>query len=180
MAVTRYVDGDVTFDLGGALAAYTQRVLGAMHGGAVALLQAEAEKVAEEATAAWYGPEGVKRRTGKSGVVDVVTTVTPLYISVTIGSRDLDKAKYVHRPGPLSQLKRAATHADFKSGAAKASPKGDPIAGRGVVLYDNPKASDGKYLLQELVGKPARRIVKRINALLPTEIEARMRQGRSG
>lgn len=178
MGVTRYSDGTTTITLGGAVEAHVRKLILAMHGGVVEVLEREAEAVRAKAEADWYTQ--VTRRTGKSGNIEVVTTVTPTEIRVAIGSTDLAKAKYVHRPGPLSQITRKAKGADFASGKALASPPGKRISGRGVVTEDNPKASDGKFLLQELIGKPARKMIKRLQNLLPAEMDAQVRKGRSG
>ena len=131
---------------------------------------------------------GVTKRTGLSGDIQVATTVDPGrgVVRVSVGSTDTRKAGktskpvvvYVHRPGRLSMIERKATHEDFASGKAKHSPKGQNLPGYGVVRELNPKASDGKYLLAELVRKPGARVVK--TAIVPklgAKIAARVARG---
>ncbi len=176
-SMTRWEEGSVSFELGGELDQLVRAAALAATDGALAVLEEEANVVATAAREAWYGPNGVKLRTGKSGDIVVVTTVTPTEIRVAIGSRDVARAKYVHRPGPLSRIKVPATRADFVSGAALASPKGKKIQGRGVKEIDNPKASDGKFLLQELIGKPARAMLKRLEVRVGPAIVERIGRG---
>lgn len=189
MSVTRYTDGTTTITLGGAMEAYVRRLAEATQGAALTVLEREAHAVEAKAEAEWYGPNGVTKRTGKSGTIDTVTTVAPNVISVAVGSRDLGKAKYVHRPGPLSEIQVPASPREWWDSLSldardrlNAKKRGGAYRRRtGAKLTKpaaNPKASDGKYLLQELVAKPARQIVKKVNAVLPTEINAEMRGSR--
>lgn len=192
MAITRYTDGTTTINLGGAIEEHVRRLALATHDGALATLEAGGETVRAKAEGDWYSASGVTKRTGKSGRVEMITTIAPTEIRVAIGSRDLAKAKFVHRPGPLSVINVPATWAewwDSLSAAEKAKFKARQKAGefkkkkgnfQPTKEAPNPKASDGKYLLQEFVGKPTRKLAKSLNAILPTEINARMRSGRSG
>lgn len=170
MAVVRYSQGGTTVTLTGPTASQLRDAVNRIAKGWLDRVEPEAERVAAQARAAWYGPEGVTRRTGKSGDIQAITTVSDGEVRVTIGSADTRLAGktgkpaiyYIHRPGPFSTIRRKATHEDFKSGAAKASPRGKRVAGRGVVEEPNPKASDGRHLLQPLIAQPARAFMRRL------------------
>lgn len=69
--------------------------------------------------------------------------------------------KYIHRPGPNSTKSRRATATERAGGS------------RPFIHYPNPKASDGKYLWQELVIKPGKGMTNRIAADLADEIAAK-------
>lgn len=161
---TRFTNGTSTVTLDGAMEELVRRALDAASD--VRVLEHRAAQLAADARSAWYAPgTGVKRRTGESGDVETVTTVSESEARVAIGSMDLAKAKYVHRPGPLSLVRVQVTVAEYfqtiKKLRANFKPfkasKGRPAdTGTGPYIWViNPKASDGKYLLTELVRKPA-------------------------
>lgn len=172
---TVYRSGSVSVSLDEGLANFVRQAAEAASGGALSILEREAETVAQSARADWYGPDGVKRRTGTSGDIAVVTVVTDDEVRVSVGSTDLEKAKYVHRPGPLSRTVREITEADYwqakRAGGIQAdlvfaARKGDSkrgiVAGRWYRSVANPLASDGKYLLAELIRKPMNRAVRAV------------------
>jgi hypothetical protein len=163
---TRFTDGNTTVTLDGAMEDLVRRALDAAAD--VRVLEDRASRVATGARSAWYAPgTGVTRRTGTSGDVETVTTVSETEVRVSIGSMDLAKAKYVHRPRMLSLTKVEVTRevywntpkklrANYKP--LKADAKKGRKADEGVGPYiwqHNPLASDGKFLLPELVRKPA-------------------------
>lgn len=174
MATLRYTDGPVTVTLDGGLEALVRKALDAAGGEALRIVEELAEGVADEAGDKWYQPgTGVTRRTGKSGRIAVVETVSESEVRVRVGSVDVDKAKFVHRPGRLSTSVEEITQTAYKAERAKGGAaaklvfharKDDEAAGVKKGLYyrkvHNPLASDGKYLLPELVSKPARQAVK--------------------
>ncbi len=182
MSITRWRDGGVTVTLSGDIEHFVRRAVDVAAGTVMKEMQAVAEQVAKDAEATWY--DDVKRRTGMSGKWDVVTTVSRTEVQIGVASLDTRSdrrgriaAWFVHRPGPLSVVKRAATRADFKAGRALASPPGQRLKGRGVVVELNPAASDGKYLLGELVRKPFRVKVKVVSDELGQRIVAAIRRG---
>jgi len=169
MSTTRYTDGSVTVTLEGDLEQLVRQALDAAAGETVRVLEAAAEEVASVARAEWYDPSqgGVTRRTGKSGDIEVVTTVKPDEVTVSVGSTDLAKAIYVHRPGKLSTVPVEITRDDYYALKRKGGPSAKTVfhaqksdktqgveAGRYYRLDSNPLASDGKYVLTELVRRP--------------------------
>lgn len=175
MGTLRFNDGDVTVTLDGGLEDFVRRVLDAAAGETVRVMETAAEEVASDASSKWYGPQGVTRRTGRSGNIDTVTTVSDTAVRVSVGSTDLEKAKYVHRPGRLSTAAVEITAAEYRAEKAKGGALAKLVfharkdrrdagvkAGRFYKLIGNPKASDGKYLLPELVTKPAKAKSKEI------------------
>jgi hypothetical protein len=163
---TRFTDGDTTVTLDGAMEDLVRRAIDGATGGSVRVLEDRGAIVATGARAAWYGPgTGVQRRTGRSGDIEVVTSVSETEVRVSIGSADLAKAKYVHRPGRLSLVRVEVSEAEYwrtpKKLRANFKPfkasKGRPAdSGTGPYVWRiNPDASDGKFLVPELVRKPA-------------------------
>lgn len=162
----RFTDGDTTVTLDGAMEDLVRRALNAAAD--VRVLEDKAAQVASGARSAWYASgTGVSRRTGKSGDVETVTTVSETQATVSIGSVDLAKAKYVHRPGRLSLVKVEVTREVYWETPKKLRANYKPLSedkktgrpgdiGMGPYIWQvNPKASDGKFLLPELVRKPA-------------------------
>jgi hypothetical protein len=102
---TRYTDGGATITLTGDLEAWAEKAMRAALGGALDVIRAEMQKVADEAEAKWYGADGVKRRTGLSGRMDVITTldIGRGRVTVSLGSTDPRRAgkgkvaQFVHR-----------------------------------------------------------------------------------
>jgi hypothetical protein len=104
---TRYRDGGATVTLTGDLEAWAERAIRGAAGDAVDVVRAELQTVANAAEAKWYGPQGVRRQTGRSGDMDVVTTIDAgrgiIRVSVgstdtrTVGKRGAPLAAFVHR-----------------------------------------------------------------------------------
>ena len=166
MGVTRYRDGDVTITLDGALEDLVKRAVDAASGESVRVLQRKAQEVADRARADWYAKgTGVRRKTGKSGDVQVVTTVTPSEVVVSVGSTDTrvsggkPRVALIHRPGPLSLVEEQVDQKTWWAWKRSRKPVGKPGSKGGkdwIILVPNPDASDGKALLPELVVKPAK------------------------
>lgn len=163
---SRIVVGGVTVTRDGALEDLIRRSVEAASGGSSRVLEDAAQRVAAGARAAWYSPgTGVSRRTGRSGDVEVVTTVSEAEVRVSVGSVDLQKAKYVHRPGKLSRVKVEVSVADYWKTPKKMRANFKPLPsgpgraadeGTGPYVWRaNPNASDGRFLVTELVRKPA-------------------------
>lgn len=183
----RFTNGSVTVTLDAGMEAFVRKALDAAAGETVRILETAAEEVRAKSAADWYGSDGVVRRTGSSGDIQAGTTVSGTEVRVRVGSPDLKKAKFVHRPGPLStaavEITRREYEAEKKAGGTAAklvfrakSDKKDRgvVADRCYRIVGSPAASDGKYLLQELVGKPMRKKVKEITPALGRAIAARV------
>jgi len=165
----RYTNGNVTVGLDDGLEAFARSLLSAAETETVRVLEEAGDQELEKSEAAWYGPDGVTRRTGKSGDMTRVTLFDSARgeVRVSLGSSDArensDPKKkgpvpyYVRRPGPLSLVDKVVTQGEWWK-AKKAGlpvrmfgPKGDR---KYIVEEPNPKASDGKSLIVELVRKP--------------------------
>lgn len=148
MARTRYREGDVTIELDDGLARFVRGLVSAAEVEVIRVLEQAAEGVAQKARAEWYGPNGVKRRTGQSGNVQVITTFDRSRgeVRVSIGSVDTRKvdgkplAALVHRASPFN-------------------------------------GGDGKYLVPELIRKPAAVAIRRVTPELGRAIVARASRG---
>ncbi len=133
MAITRFRQGDVTVTLTGDLEAFARRAVDAAAGETVRLMEGAANGVRSSAAGEWY--RRVERETGKSGDIDVVTTidVNRSEVRVSIGSTDervvLAKKRnkdgtitgttgkpvpvFVHSPGPGALAKVQVTHDEY-------------------------------------------------------------------
>lgn len=158
---TRYKDGSVSIELDDGLDEFARSLLSVAERETVAVLERYAKSVADEASRKWY--QQVDKQTGKAGAIDVFTTLDGAKgeVRVTIGTTDTrmegrrPTPTMVRRPGPLSQITK----------------KG--VKGR----IPNPKASDGKFLMVELVRKPATAMIKAITPALGRAIAARAARG---
>lgn len=155
----------------------------------------EAEAVAVGAEAAWY--DHVARRTGRSGRFasglrvrgDTISGVVETLDNRTAGKTGKPVVYYVKRPGPLSTVERKLTRDEYAAlmkdyRASGKLPEGFEAAidanGRPNAVKKrapNPKASDGKPLLPELVTKPGRAAAKRLARTLGAEIAALAKGG---
>lgn len=188
MGTLRYDDGSVTVTLDGGLEDFVRRALDAAGGETVRIMEAAAEEVRAKAAADWYAPgTGVTRRTGKSGDIQVITTVSPDEVRVSVGSPDIAKAKHVHRPGRLSTVAIEITQTEYKATRAKGGAQADLVfharkdrpdagvkAGNYYRLDGSPKAADGKFLVPELVRKPMRAKIKAITPDLARAITSKL------
>lgn len=175
MSVIQFKDGSTTCVLTNGLDEYVRKAIAAASKGSVAVLERAAEALATDARSKWYDPAngGVQRDTGKSGVIRVVTTVSDASVSVAIGSADLAKAKYVHRPGRLSLVDKEVSQGDFF-----ATPKRlrvGLIDGKYYISEINPLCSDGKFLLSELVTKPGKKKLEETVPLLTPAFDSKMK-----
>lgn len=180
-SVTRFRDGGVTAIITSNLETELLKRAHAAAGAALSLLQDEAHAVADAAHSSWYGSNGVTRRTGKSGDIAVVTTVTPDAVRVGLGSTDDRQAggrfvaMFVKRPGRLSLIRKEVTNdewwgtpkamrANYRPRRKGAENEADPPGSGPYIYVPNPLASDGKGLMNEFVRKPT---TIRFKALLP-------------
>lgn len=161
-----YLVGTVSFDMEITehLEAELRRVLDEASGGLLEPLRAELDAVARDADARFYTQ--VDRVTGTTGQIGVETTITDDAVVLSVGSRRTETsergipiARVVHRPGPNSK-KREIRPADapLAAGERVVAHKGANV----VVSKPNPKASDGRVVLVELVEKPARAALDRL------------------
>lgn len=111
MSIT-VTQGGATVTLTGDLAAWADRAIRSAIGEAGAVIERELQEVADIAMAAWYGPRGVHRQTGKSGhlVVRRQIDLARGTVRYSVGSDDRrqrkgggEVARLVHRPGPLAK-----------------------------------------------------------------------------
>lgn len=179
----RYSDGSVTVSLDGSeMEAIVRRALDAAGGETLRMMEAAAEEVAANARSDWYAPgTGVTRKTGKSGDVQVVTTVSDTEVRVSVGSTDAEmvgskpRAVLIHRPGRLSTRLVEITDAEYRRAKEQGgipakmvfrSRRDDPKKGvkKGLCYRSehNPLASDGKFLVPALIRSPMSIKVKAI------------------
>lgn len=175
---TRYRDGSVTVTLDGGLRDFVRQAVEASLKIPLQVMEAEAQQVADAAAARWYTE--VTRRTGKSGDIQVVTTVTTEEVRVSIGSTDDRRSKgakvaawFVRAPGPLSQVERKATREEYAAARAAGKKHWDAYW----VREDNPRASDGHFLLQTLVRKPGMALSKALAQRLAERLAVAMAEG---
>lgn len=182
MPTTRYRGDGVTITLTGDLESYVRKVIDGAGGEMLRMMEAEAEKVAAEARRQWYGL--VEKETGQSGTIDVVTTVdtTRGTFRVAVGSTDTRTGKngkpsvvYVHAPGANSLVRVQVTPAEYwatpENQRSSFGPlpenkryglPADPPGSGPFVFKNNPKAGNGKGLLQGLIKSPMKAKVKEL------------------
>jgi hypothetical protein len=186
MSVTRYNDGNVTVTLDGALEAFVRKALDAAAGETVRIMEAAASEVADKARADWYNPAvGVTKGTGKSGDIQVVTTVSPDEVRVSVGSTDTTliagkpRAVLIHRRGRLSLDPKLVSRDEWWKWKKAGKPVGKPgsTGDDWTILVPSNLASDGKYLVAELVRKPMRAQIKVITPELAKALSTKIGGG---
>lgn len=195
--MSRHRAGTVTVSVSG-FDEWLDRILVAAQEEAKAVLDDEATKIVQSARAAWYGPDGVERETGRSGdIVKGAPESTRSAIRIFVGSTDTRVAGksrkpipyFVHRPRATStvstEVSRATWYAtpDYRRGPIMLGdevyrPREGvrvPAASlRYLIHADNPTAGDGKYLVPELLTKPTRAARKAVAATLAARIVKRV------
>lgn len=174
---TVWREGGVSVVLSGDLLAWADAAINDATNGAAAEVAAILEPVAAQARAEWYGPQGVVKRTGLSGQIDVITVANldKGIVTVSVGSTDTRQAgksralvpSFVHRPGRLAVEVKAVTREEFfrapastRVGVARvARPAQNIKPGDWLIRVSSPRASDGKTLLPIFVNKPAKEAV---------------------
>lgn len=190
---TVYRSGGVTVELGGELEAFVRKAVEAAEGETLRILEAAAEDEAARARAQWYAPgTGVNRETGRSGDVQVTTTISADEITVSVASTDTarirdargrsaPRAAVIHRPGRLSLVEKRVSQGDWWAWKKAGKPVGR-IGTKGkadwIVLEPNPDASDGAYLVPELIRKPVRARIRIVTPELARAIADRAGEGR--
>jgi len=186
MAITRYSDGNATVTLDGALEAFVRKALDAAAGETVRIMEAAAEEVAAKARADWYAPgTGVTKGTGQSGDIQVVTTVSDTDVRVSVGSTDTTlisgkpRAVLIHRRGRLSLDPKLVSRDEWWRWKKAGKPVGKPgsTGDDWTILVPSDIASDGKYLVAELVRKPMRAQIKVITPALAKALTTKIGGG---
>lgn len=184
MSRTVYRQGGVEVTLDVDIEALIRQAASAATGGALEAMEAAAEEVAADARRQWYGPPtGVTRETGQSGEIEVVTTVNDEEVRVSLGSTDTRRAGgkplvvYVRRPRRTSMVDEEITAAEYHRLRREGKEAHHLQSGKYVRPVLNPAASDGKFLLAELIRNPMKRRSKQLAAEIGRAIAARTRRG---
>jgi hypothetical protein len=176
MGALRYRDGGVTVTLSGDLLTGVDAAIRRAMGGALEVMETEAEAVARKARAAWYGADGVTRRTGKSGDIQPITTIDAAKqeVRVGVGSTDTRTAGrkpvwvFVHRPAPTSAIQVEVGRAEYF-----ATP--DALKARYPFVWKpNPGASDGKNLMAVYIRAPIKAALPAVAAAVGKLVTARL------
>lgn len=132
MPVTRFQQGGVTVTLTGDLEAFVRSALSNAERSALNVMEEHAAQLAATARREWYGPSGVNRETGKSGDIQVVTTVDTArgVVRVSIGSTDVRKAgktgkplaAFIHQHWTSSLRAKAVTRDEWFAWRRKGAP----------------------------------------------------------
>jgi len=176
----RVTSGIATVTLDGGLDRFVRDLVERTETAVIRQTREAAEEVAREAKSAWYGTNGVKRRTGLTGQIVVRETVnlTDGTITISVGSADTRVAGrtpvpvYVHRPTRTSTIQVAVTPDEwYAAPASMRAPWRPGPRGRTPYLHrPNPKASDGKHLLVELVKKPFKKRIRKLSREIAKEV----------
>ena len=184
MSTSTIRSGEVTLKMSADFRAIMERIAGGAQAETVEQVYAMVSLVAEDATQEWY--RQVERETGKSGQVVAAWREVGDRLDFMVGNSDTRTdgktgkplLYYVHRPGPFSTKTRRATEAEQEA---------DRAAGRrprAFVKYPNPRRSDGKYLVVELIRKPGnqgkRKVSQRLAQRITAAIRDRKRRKRGG
>ena len=177
MARRVFTSGDVTVELSPAIERFVEDALKRAETVALGEMRELAEEVRADAARQWYGDNGVTWRTGKSGNIEVVETldITEGTITLAVGSADTRRSGnkpvpvFIRRPGRLSLRKVQTDHRGYWATAPamranyRAIPGRDAPGATGPFVFEpNPDASDGKFLLNELVKKPVKKRIKKL------------------
>jgi hypothetical protein len=185
VAAVRFRSGVVTVELPGDITARMMARVRAAANGMVAVLESALEPVAANARQEWYGPRGVRERTGRSGDVVVTTTidVTRASATVAIGTTDTSmsgrKARvfYIHTPGVLASHWKSVSEArywqtpeslrgPFRRPETWRDDPGAPLTFPVVKVSPDNAGKGHGYLFVALIRTPARRAVKAVTAKL--------------
>jgi len=173
-----YREGAASIVLSGDLAAWAEQAMRDATGGAVDILTATLQPVADTASAGWYGPGNVQRVTGQSGRIEVINTIDANkgVVRVSVGSTDTRKEDkkgvplpfFVHRPYAATTQLKSVTREQFfaappstRVGVAKKDNDAIPLKkGDWIIRVVSPLASDGKTLLPIYVNRPGKAAVQ--------------------
>jgi hypothetical protein len=171
-------EGGASVTLSGDLAAWATQAIRDATGGAVDILTATLQPVADTASAGWYAPGNVQRVTGQSGRIEVVSTIDANkgVVRVSIGSTDTRVAgkkgapvpAFVHRPYAATTELKAVTREQFfvapkstRVGVARKDNDAIKVKkGDWMIRVVSSRASDGKTLLPIYVNRPGKAAVQ--------------------
>jgi hypothetical protein len=189
MSTTRYRSGNVTVSLDGGLDAFVRSMVSAAETETVRVLERAAEDVVVKARTEVYGPKGVTRRTGRLGDVQRVTTFDGVLSEVRVGvgftDTRLDPKRrgrvpyFVRRAGPLSVVRKVVTQREWWAWKKAGKPVAIKLRGQAPwqIEVPNPKASDGKSVVVELIRKPVAAKVREVTPALAQAIATRSNKG---
>ena len=184
MSVTTIRDGEATLKMSADFRAIIDRIADGAQAATVEQVYAVVSMVKADAKREWY--RQVDRETGKSGDVRASWEESGDRLHFKIGNSDKRTDKrtgkpilfYVHRPGPLSEVSRKSTEAE----RIEMVQRGERASR--YIKVPNPKASDGRYLLAELITKPMndakRKIAARLGRRVTEAIRNRARAPKGG
>lgn len=189
MTARSYTNGSVTVSLSGEMEAFVDGLLKKAATASLVTARRLAEEVRDDAERQWYGVNGVRKVTGKSGNIQVTESVNIQTgeVRVSVGSAD-DRVSggkpvpvFIRRAGRLSLVKVEVSHDRYWKTPKSMRANYHPIPGRdprtasGPFIYEpNPKASDGRKMLNEFVKKPVKKAMRKAAGELGTAI----REGR--
>lgn len=185
---TRYTEGGVTVALDDGLNRFMRAAFDAATTETVRILEAAAEEQRAKSEADWYDPNtGVTRQTGRSGQLEVVTTISAEEVRVSLQSSDTSRvgskprAALIRRPARLSLVEELVDQGAWwawKRGGKPVGRRGTAGKGDWSILVPNPNASDGRQLVAELIRKPMKARIKTILPALGRAIALKAGGGR--
>lgn len=187
MGALKFTSGGATITLTGDLDAKMRARFTRAEAQMINVLEAALEPIAANARAEWYGPRGVRERTGVSGDVSVVTTIdaAKAVARVAIGSAATElaggkpRAVFVHSPGILSKSFKAVDAATYwrtpkelqgpfhKPKNWKDEPGIPPQQFPCIIVHEAGTLGHG-FLLEKLVKAPTRKGIKAATKQLAT------------
>jgi hypothetical protein len=155
MRETRYKSGDVSVSLDFDLERFISVQVGSISRQVGDALLEQLEPVAIEAENQWY--QQVDRKTGRSGQIAAVLTYSLEAVRVDVGSLDRRTSK-TGKPVVVFIKRPSATSTILEPVSAQTWYDTDEImrSKYPFIKRRNPKASDGKNLLNELIKKPVK------------------------
>lgn len=194
--IRRYQDGDATVTIDGALEAFVLRAVRAASGGTLEIMEEAADALAAISRGQWY--DHVTRRTGLSGDIQAITTISEKQIKVSIGSTDARRVKFKNvrrtidaarergEEAPTTFTSREVMLAAFVHEAGPLSMTWQPVShdeywrakpdARGPypqLRKLNPEAAGGRKLLQLLVRVPTKKLALKLGPEIAAEIARR-------
>lgn len=182
--------GSATVLVGPELSQFLDKIEDATLQGVRTRLKHDLEQLKNQAEADWY--QQVKKRTGKTGTLKVVEIIRNNELVYQIQPVDMnDKVSgkwrgfFVHRPSALSLVGEPLDDSEYANvmstyRATGSLPKGFAAKetdsnGRPTGIYrtePNPLASDGKFLVPELLTRPANKLKDNLVKTLGQQISA--------
>ena len=175
----RFISDNVEVRLDEGLESFVEDILQRTEAGAIRALRREMGEIAQKAEREWYCPDGVTRRTGQSGRISVQERVDLSRgdITFSVGSTDRRTvrgkpvAAFVRRPARTSTVLKVVTPREYF--AAPEAMRGPWLPGppkRPQLFIPNPKASDGRKLLDVFIRAPVRKASRKLARSISEEI----------